>query len=114
MRKHEPYSLTAVHRPPSTTHYNHPMKDIIAILFGIGLFGNAALFVPQAIALWRKKSAEGVSLLTFGGFNLLQAIAIVHGIYQHDPSLIIGMIASLITCGSVTTLTLYYRFRRTN
>ena len=90
------------------------MKDIIAILFGIGLFGNAALFVPQAIALWRKKSAEGVSLLTFGGFNLLQAIAIVHGLYQHDLSLIIGMIASLITCGAVTVLTLYYRFRPTN
>ena len=90
------------------------MKDIVAILFGLGLFGNAALFVPQAIALWRKKSAEGVSLLTFAGFNILQVIAVVHGLYQHDLALIIGMIASLITCGSVTTLTLYYRLRVKN
>jgi len=88
------------------------MKDIVAVLFGLGLFGNAALFVPQAIALWRKKSAEGVSLLTFAGFNILQVIAVVHGLYQHDLALIVGMIASFLTCGAVTTLTLYYRLQR--
>jgi len=88
------------------------VKDIVAILFGLGLFGNAALFVPQAIALWRKKTDEGISLITFAGFNILQVIAVVHGLYQHDLALIVGMIASLITCGSVTTLTLYYRLRR--
>ena len=88
------------------------MKDIVAIIFGLGLMGNAALFVPQAIAVWRKKTDEGVSLITFGGFNVLQAIAIVHGFYQHDRALILGMIASLITCGAVTCLTLFYRMRR--
>jgi MtN3 and saliva related transmembrane protein len=85
------------------------MKQIVAVVFGFALMGNAALFVPQALAVWRKKSGEGVSLVTFAGFNLLQAIAIVHGIYQHDLSLIVGMVASLITCGAVTCLTLFYR-----
>jgi MtN3 and saliva related transmembrane protein len=85
------------------------MKQIVAVIFGFALMGNAALFVPQALAVWRKKSGEGVSLITFAGFNLLQATAIVHGYYQHDMSLIVGMIASLITCGAVTLLTLYYR-----
>jgi MtN3 and saliva related transmembrane protein len=88
------------------------MKDIVAVLFGLGLFGNAALFVPQAIALWRKKTDEGISLITFAGFNILQVIAIIHGLLRHDNAIIFGMIASLITCGSVTTLTLYYRLRR--
>jgi MtN3 and saliva related transmembrane protein len=88
------------------------MKQIVAVVFGLGLLGNALLFVPQALAVWRKKSDEGVSLLTFGGFNVLQAIAIVHGVYQHDLSLILGMVASLITCGSVTLLTLLYRAKR--
>jgi len=85
------------------------MKQIVAVVFGLGLMGNALLFVPQALAVWRKKSAKGISLLTFGGFNVLQAIAIVHGFYQHDLSLILGMAASLLTCGAVTFLTLYYR-----
>jgi MtN3 and saliva related transmembrane protein len=88
------------------------MKQIVAVVFGFALMGNAALFVPQALAIWRKKSDEGISLITFGGFNLLQVIAIVHGVYQHDLALIVGMIASLITCGAVTCLTLFYRITR--
>jgi len=88
------------------------MKQIVAIIFGFALMGNAALFVPQALAVWRKKSDEGISLVTFGGFNVLQAIAIVHGVYQHDIALIVGMIASILTCGAVTFLTLFYRLGR--
>jgi MtN3 and saliva related transmembrane protein len=88
------------------------MKQIVAIVFGLGLGCNALLFVPQVIALWRKKTDEGISLVTFGGFSVLQGIGIVHGIYQQDLSLILGMAASLLTCGSVTVLTVYYRVRR--
>jgi MtN3 and saliva related transmembrane protein len=88
------------------------MKQFVAILFGLGLLGNAALFVPQAVALWRKKTDEGISLLTFGGFNILQVVGVVHGFYQQDRALIIGMIASFVTCGAVTSLTLFYRLRR--
>jgi len=90
------------------------MKEIVAVVFGLGLIGNALLFVPQLIAVWRKKSDQGISLITFGGFSVLQAIGIVHGLYQHDPSLILGMTASLITCGSVTAMTIFYRVRRLN
>ena len=88
------------------------MKEIVAVIFGLGLLGNALLFVPQAIAVWRKKTDEGISLITFGGFSILQAIGIVHGTYQRDFSLIIGMAASLLTCGTVTSLTIFYRLRR--
>jgi MtN3 and saliva related transmembrane protein len=88
------------------------MKQIVAIIFGLGLGCNALLFVPQIIAIWRKKTDEGISLITFGGFSILQAIGIVHGLYQQDLSLTLGMAASLLTCGTVTTLTLYYRKKR--
>ena len=88
------------------------MREIFAWLFGLGLGCNAALFVPQAIAVWRKKSDEGISLITFGGFSVLQGIGIVHGVLEHDWSLILGMTASLATCGSVTGLTIFYRIQR--
>ena len=88
------------------------MKEIVAVLFGVGLGCNALLFVPQIIAVWRKKTDEGISLVTFGGFSVLQVVGILHGLYQHDLSLILGMAASLLTCGSVTFLTLIYRVRR--
>jgi len=88
------------------------MKEIFDWLFGLGLGCNALLFVPQAIALWRKKTDEGVSLLTFGGFSVLQVIGIVHGVNHQDWSLILGMAASLLTCGTVTGLTVFYRVKR--
>ncbi len=88
------------------------MKEIVAVIFGLGLGCNALLFVPQVMAVWRKKSDEGISLITFGGFSVLQAIGIVHGLYQQDLSLILGMAASLLTCGSVTALTVLYRAKR--
>jgi MtN3 and saliva related transmembrane protein len=88
------------------------MKEIVAVIFALGLGCNALLFVPQVLAVWRKKTDEGISLITFGGFSVLQAIGIVHGFYQQDLSLILGMAASLLTCGSVTGLTIFYRLRR--
>jgi MtN3 and saliva related transmembrane protein len=88
------------------------VKEIVAVIFGLGLGCNALLFVPQVLAVWRKKSDEGISLITFGGFSVLQAIGILHGVYQRDLSLILGMAASLLTCGSVTALTMFYRVRR--
>jgi MtN3 and saliva related transmembrane protein len=69
--------------------------------------------VPQVLAVWRKKTDEGISLITFGGFSILQAVGIVHGVNHQDWSLILGMAASLLTCGSVTALTMLYRVRRT-
>jgi MtN3 and saliva related transmembrane protein len=88
------------------------MKDFVAVVFGLGLIGNALLFVPQAITLWRKKTDEGVSLVTFGGFCVLQILGVIHGLYQHDRSLIIGLGASFLTCGTATLLTIVYRVRR--
>jgi len=82
------------------------------VIFGLGLGCNALLFVPQVLAVWRKKTDEGISLITFGGFSLLQIIGIVHGVYEQDLSLILGMSASLLTCGSVTALTIFYRVKR--
>lgn len=88
------------------------MKQMVAVIFGLGLLGNALLFVPQALAVWRKKSDEGISLITFGGFCVLQIVGVIHGLYQHDVSLIVGLAASFVTCGTLTGLTIFYRVRR--
>jgi len=58
-----------------------------------------------------QEEAEGVSLVTFGGFNVLQLLGVLHGAFEHDWSLAVGMAVSLCTCGSVTILALIYRGR---
>lgn len=85
------------------------IKEIVAVIFGLGLLVNAALFVPQIIRILRAKSSEGVSFLTFGGFSVLQITGVLHGYFQSDKYLMFGMIASLLTCGTVAILTLVYR-----
>jgi MtN3 and saliva related transmembrane protein len=87
------------------------VKETVALLFGFGMGLNALLFVPQAVSIWRKKRAEGVSLMTFGGFNVLQFLGVLHGTLEHDCSLAVGMAVSLCTCGSVTILAFVYRGR---
>ncbi|MDZ7289624.1 MAG: PQ-loop domain-containing transporter [candidate division KSB1 bacterium] len=85
------------------------IKQIVAYLFGTGLMVNAALFVPQAVKIFKTKSARDVSRLTFAGFNVLQLIGILHGYLQGDPYLLSGMVASFLCCGAVTILALIYR-----
>ena len=41
------------------------MKELVAVIFGLGLGCNALLFVPQVLAVWRKKNSEGVLRLMF-------------------------------------------------
>jgi hypothetical protein len=66
-----------IHSEPEETQRT---KEIIAVVFGLCLIGNALLFVPQAMAVWRKKSDEGISLITFGGFCVLEAVSVAHGL----------------------------------
>lgn len=87
------------------------LRTIVEIAFALSLFINAALFVPQAIKLWRTKNSEGVSLLTFGGFNLIQIPAILHGYFVKDYILAVGFAVSFITCGAVTALLLFYKIK---
>ena len=87
------------------------MKHAVALVFGLGMVLNAALFVPQAVHLFRTKTSQGVSILSFAGFNTLQAIGALHGYFQRDYALMVGMLASLLTCGSVTALAARYRHK---
>ena len=85
------------------------MKEIIGIIFGLGLVINGGLFVVQAVKIVKSRSAKGVSTFTFAGFNVLQITGILHGIFQKDIYLLSGMIASFLACGAVTILSIIYR-----
>lgn len=87
------------------------MKDIIAVIFGMGLMANAGLFVIQAVKIVKNKSAKGVSTVTFAGFSILQITGILHGYFQNDMYLLTGMAASLLACGTVTILSVIYKNR---
>ncbi len=85
------------------------LVDFVHIVFSLGLFLNAALFVPQALRIYRTKNAEGVSLTMFMGFHIMQIFTVWHGYLVSDYALMIGFLLAFITCSMVTCLTIKYR-----
>ncbi len=63
------------------------VREIVTNIFGLAF---ARQYMPLCAAGARspgaKKSDEGVSLVTFGGFCILRVIGVVHGVYEHDNS----------------------------
>jgi MtN3 and saliva related transmembrane protein len=85
------------------------VKYFIDLIFGVAMFLNAMLFIPQFITLRKTKDSGGLSLITFAGFNFIQIATIFHGYLYKDYMLMYGYILTLFISGSVTFLILLYR-----
>ncbi len=87
-------------------------KVISTLLYGIALFCNAALFIPQAWRIFKRKSAEETDLITFFGFNLIQLFGFFDRVYHQDYALIVGQGVSFLACGLVTVQLLFYKMNK--
>lgn len=56
------------------TNMNNIWKDLAEIGFAVSLLANAVLFIPQIVKLMKIKNSEGVSTITFLGFNVIQIL----------------------------------------
>lgn len=89
-------------------------RDVIEFIFSVALFLNAILFIPQALRILKEKSAKNVSLTTFLGFLLIQLAVILHAAITNDYLLMGGYILSVLACGSVVLLIIYYGKNKTS
>jgi MtN3 and saliva related transmembrane protein len=87
------------------------LKYFVEFCFGLGLFANAALFFPQIVSLFKTRNAEGLSLITFTGFNVVQFFGVLHGYIHKDYIFMFGMLLSFVLCGTITFLIILYKFR---
>lgn len=85
------------------------IDQVISFLFSIALIINALLFVPQSVLMLKRKNSKGVSLITFLGILILQSISVMYGLIKNDQIIIFGYLFSMLTCGSVVLLILWYR-----
>jgi MtN3 and saliva related transmembrane protein len=81
-------------------------------LLGLALLANAVFFIPQAFKLWRSKTTQGVSLIMFVGFWLIQLIIAHHGFARNDTVLAVGYLLSMSTCGTVIGVIVYLRLKQ--
>jgi len=82
---------------------------VIEFIFGMSLFVNILLYIPQIATMIRANSAEGVSAMMFIGFLFIQFITVLHGIINHDAILAIGFVGAMIPTAIVVTLAVYYK-----
>ncbi len=87
------------------------LREFINIVFSLGLFINAMLFILQAARLFQKKESTDLSLITFIGFWITQLSAIIYGYLNNDRILMYGYVLAATTCGIVTAQIIYYRIK---
>jgi cytosine/uracil/thiamine/allantoin permease len=69
------------------------------------------LFVPQAMRMRINRDAKNVSFITFFGFWLIQLVTTLHGFLHRDYLLAYGTLVSMVTCGYVIWLIIYYKLK---
>lgn len=89
-------------------------ENFVQFGFSLSLLANAALFIPQIITLLKNKTAKNVSLITFAGFNVIQLFIFFHGLVERDYLLASGYLLSILSCGTVTILIIYYSYIKRN
>ncbi|MDR1551617.1 MAG: hypothetical protein LBS14_02990 [Holosporaceae bacterium] len=82
---------------------------LVEFMFGLSMFTNAVLFIPQALKVYKTKDTGGLSVVTFAGFNFIQIVTIAHAYIHRDWILMGGYIFSLVFSGFTTALILKYK-----
>lgn len=83
--------------------------DVVECAFPLCLTFNALIFVPQSIKIFRTKNVQGLSAVTFVGFNIVQLVSALHGYFRNDSVLMWGNVAAFFLCGIVTVFIFKYR-----
>ena len=68
-----------------------------------------AAYVPQALRIWKRRSSEDVSIVTYLLFLGGQAIYLLYGIRFRQPPIVIGMAANI--AGSLAVILSALKFR---
>ena len=71
--------------------------------FAAGLLTTVA-FVPQAVKIWKTKSARDVSLHAFVTFTLGVALWLAYGVVRQEPPIIVWNAVTLLLAGAILAM----------
>jgi MtN3 and saliva related transmembrane protein len=83
--------------------------SLLAWLVSVVGVATGAAYIPQALRIWKRRSSDDVSILTYLLFLGGQIVYLVYGIRIRQWPLIIGMSANIV--GSVAVILSAVRFR---
>ena len=79
-----------------------------ALVGAVGIASGAA-YLPQAVRIWKRRSSDDVSVLTYLFFLLGQVIWLTYGIRFGLLEIVLGMAANL--AGNLSVIVSAFRFR---
>jgi MtN3 and saliva related transmembrane protein len=83
--------------------------SLLAWLVSVVGVATGAAYIPQALRIWKRRSSDDVSVLTYLLFLGGQIVYLVYGIRIRQWPLIVGMAANIV--GSVAVIVSALRFR---
>jgi MtN3 and saliva related transmembrane protein len=86
-----------------------PFDSVLGWLVSVVGVATGIAYVPQALRIWKRRSSDDVSILTYALFLGGQLIYLVYGIRIAQWPLIVGMAANI--AGSVAVIGSALRFR---
>jgi MtN3 and saliva related transmembrane protein len=84
----------------------------LAWLVSVVGVATGAAYIPQVLRIWKRRSSDDVSIVTYLLFLGGQLIYCVYGVRIHQWPLIVGMAANL--AGSIAVIASALRFRARN
>lgn len=82
--------------------YIQILITLMGILMSVGYY-------PQAYTIWKTKSSQGISILTYSIFSVGTFAWTAYGFYLRDLPIILSFIIGVVGSWLVLGLTLYYR-----
>ncbi|MFI5182236.1 MAG: SemiSWEET family sugar transporter [Thermoanaerobaculia bacterium] len=83
--------------------------QLLGALVSVVGIATGAAYIPQAARIWRRRSSDDVSILTYVLFLAGQAVYLVYGIRIAQWPLIVGMAANI--AGNLAVILSALRFR---
>lgn len=83
--------------------------SVLAWLVSVVGVATGAAYIPQALRIWKRRSSNDVSILTYLLFLGGQVVYLVYGVRIRQWPLIVGMAANL--AGSIAVIASALRFR---
>ena len=68
-------------------------------------------FLPQIIHIFKTREVQGVSFITFLGFNLIQLVSAIHGYETKNNTLFYSMIIAMSFSGIIVLQILFFKAR---
>jgi uncharacterized protein with PQ loop repeat len=79
-----------------------------SVLYALSIV-TIAMTIPQAASVWMNRSAQGVSVITWGTYLVSACVWLVHGLRQRDPTIYRACIAWIVLDAAIVAGAIVFR-----